>query len=306
MSTQPQSQSSAWTTHRLLTWTTDHLGERGVDEPRLAAEVLLAHAMKLRRIDLYVKFETVPTADEVDQFRTWVKRAAGHEPIAYLVGEKEFFSLAMTVSPDVLIPRPETETLVEFVIDHCTHQDISAPKLLDVGTGSGCIAIALLVHLPQATAVVTDISAQALVIAQQNAVRHGVEDRMSFVEADGLELPKLMVPDEGFDVIVSNPPYVPVEDYQSLDSCVKDYEPRHALTDENNGLSFYAHLANGAPTALAPGGWLVVEIGDAQRSAVTMTMLDAGHWTYRKCVRDQVGGVERVLAFELLDGQHSS
>lgn len=283
-----------------------HLDQRGVDEPRLAAEVLLASAMKCRRIDLYVKFETVPEKEEVDQFRGWVKRAAGHEPIAYLVGEKEFFSLAFIVSPDVLIPRPETESLVELVIDHCTKQAIDVPKLLDVGTGSGCITVALLAQLPAAIAIATDISPSALAIAQQNAVRHKVVDRMTCVEADGLDLPKDIVPDGGFDVIVSNPPYVPADDFQTLDACVKDYEPRQALTDENDGLSHYTRLAKDAPSLLVPGGWLVVEIGAGQQSAVTETMLGTGLWTHRKTVRDQVGGLERVLAFELSNGQQSS
>ncbi|MBN4058935.1 peptide chain release factor N(5)-glutamine methyltransferase [bacterium AH-315-J04] len=299
MNAQPQSQQSAWTVSRLLTWTMEHLAQRDVDEPRLAAEVLLAHAMKCRRIDLYVKFETVPEKDEMDQFRGWVKRAAGHEPIAYLVGEKEFFSLAFHVSSDVLIPRPETESLVELVIDHCTNKAIESPKLLDVGTGSGCITVALLTQLPKALAVASDISPEALAIAQQNATRHKVDDRTTFVEADGLDLPKSIVPDEGFDVIVSNPPYVSADDFQTLDSCVKDYEPRQALTDENDGLSYYTLLANDAPSMMAKGGWLVVEIGDGQREAATEAMLGTGNWHYKKTVRDQVGGVERVLAFEL-------
>jgi len=306
MSTQPQSQESAWTVSRLLTWTMAHLDQRDVAEPRLAAEVLLAHAMKCRRIDLYVKFETVPEKEVVDQFRGWVKRAAGHEPVAYLVGEKEFFSLAFAVSPDVLIPRPETESLVELVIDHCANQAIEAPKFLDVGTGSGCISIALLTQLPCALAVATDISAKALAMAEQNAARHDVAERMTCVEADCLDLPKEIVPDEGFDVILSNPPYVPAEDYQTLDSCVKDFEPRVALTDENDGLSHYARLGRDAPAALVGGGWLVVEVGAGQHVEVADTVLSTGCWTHRRTVRDQIGGLERVLAFELLDGQHSS
>ncbi len=189
MSTQPDTNDTEWTIGRLLRWTADFLGQRGVEDARLASEVLLAHAAECRRIDLYTRFDEVLNGARLDQFRGWVKRAAAREPIAYLVGEKEFFSLTFRVTPAVLIPRPETETLVETVLDHCTKAGLTKPRLLDLGTGSGCIAIALLVQLEGATAVATDISPAAITLAKANAERHGVSDRFTAVEADRLGLP---------------------------------------------------------------------------------------------------------------------
>ena len=187
-----------WTIGRLINWTSDYLSGQGVDEARLACEILLSQAIGCRRIDLYSRFEDEPTSEAMDRFRDWVKRAASQEPIAYLVGEKEFFSLALTVTRDVLVPRPETETLVEWVLDDCRTLGNASSNVLDVGTGSGCIAVAVLVNLPGARVVGCDISPSALQVATQNADRHGVNVRFTPVEADCLQLPSDVVPENGF------------------------------------------------------------------------------------------------------------
>lgn len=288
---------SDWTIGRLLSWTSEYLTRNGVEDARLASEVLLAHATQRRRIDLYAHFDDVPGTEQVARFRALVKDAAAHRPIAYLVGEKEFFSLAFTVTPDVLIPRPETETLVEVVVDHAQRAGWSAPRVLDVGTGSGCIAIAILKQLAGATAVATDVSAAALEVARGNAVRHGVTARLTVVEADRLTLPQGMVPAEGFDVIVSNPPYIAREAVDRLYAPGREYEPRIALTDDGDGLSFYRSMTTDAPALLARSGVVVVEVADNQAPAVVETMGKTGVFVPRGAWKDRVVGQDRVLMF---------
>ncbi len=297
MSTQPATGGTEWTISRLLTWTSEYLARHGIDDPRLASEVLLAHTAGWRRIDLYARFDDVLDAKTIERFRGLVRRAAAHEPVAYLVGEKEFFSLPFKVTPDVLIPRPETETLVEVAIDHCTKAGLTHPRVLDVGTGSGCIAVAVLVQLHGARAVGTDVSPAALDLARRNAERHGVLDRLTLIEADQLALPDRAVPAGGFDVLISNPPYVAADAMQTLDQPVRDYEPPLALTDGTNGLSFYRSIATEAPRLLAPDGVVILEVGDGQAQAVLCTFEEIGGFSHRATVKDRVVGHDRVLMF---------
>ena len=247
-----------WTVGRLLGWTTDWLATKGSDSPRLDAEVLLAHVRGCQRILLYTAFDT-PVADaERARFRELVKRRAEGEPVAYLVGSREFFSLPFTVSPAVLVPRPETEGLVVRVIDLC--RTAAAPRIIDVGTGSGAIAVALARHLPRAAFTATDVSADALAVARGNAARHGVAERIAFVSCDLLDEPAAAGP---WDVIVSNPPYVRADEFAALPRDVRDHEPRGALVAGPRGVELVERLASAAATRLVPGGWLVVEIGPA-------------------------------------------
>lgn len=296
MSAEPRIDDAAWTVGRLLSWTAEYLHGRDVEEARLATEVLLAHALDCRRIDLYARFDHVPEPDAVKTFRALVQRAAGHEPIAYLVQEKEFYSLALKVTSDVLIPRPETEALVELVIDHCRTSGLPRAILLDIGTGSGCISIAVLRGLPEARAVGTDISAAALELARTNARSHEVANRMELVEADRLSIPQEVIPSGGFDVICSNPPYVPEADMGGLRACVRDHEPQNALTDGQDGLSFYRAIAEADGRLLAPEGRVFVEIGDGQASSVTEIFRDGG-FERLSITKDRVTGLERVLVF---------
>lgn len=299
MSGQLDTNESEWTIGRLLSWTSDYFCEHDIEDARLSAEVLLAHAADCRRIDLYTRFDTVLDGERLGRFREWVKRAASHEPIAYLVGEKEFFSLPFHVTPDVLIPRAETETVVEAVVDHCAREGLTKPRILDVGTGSGCIAVALLVQLPDATGVATDCSTAALDVAKGNARRYGVLDRLTLAEADRLAIHADVVPAGGFDVLVSNPPYVARDAMEGLDAVVRDFEPHEALTDGADGLSFYRSIATDAARLLAPGGVVVVEVDDGRAQAVIETAVSGGVLVHRETCRDRVAGGERVVMFSL-------
>ncbi len=283
-----------WTFSKLLSWTAQHLASRGVDEPRLAAEVLLAHANSCQRIDLYARFDKVPEEEELVRFRECVKRAGDHEPIAYLVGQKEFFSLSFRVTRDVLIPRPETETLVACVLDYCKNS-IQSPRILDVGTGSGCIAIAIQKHLADAQVFGSDCSTAALTVAGENAEKHGIAQSLTLCEADCLSLPSDIA--LGFDVIVSNPPYVAKSEFGELNPAVREFEPRIALTDEDDGVSFYRRIATESPDVLAPNGAVFVEIGAGQKESVVESFEGTRMFDHSGTWQDSVVGLDRVLMF---------
>ncbi len=297
MTAEPANRSREWTLGQLLEWTRDYLARNGVSDPRLSAEVLLAHAAECRRIDLYTRFERILNGPRIDQFREWVRRAGRHEPIAYLVGEKEFFSLLFHVSREVLIPRPETEVLVECALKRCREIVEAHPTILDVGTGTGCIPISVLTHAADARVVASDISAAALELARTNMIRHGVADRMTLVVADRLDIPSEVVPARGFDLIVSNPPYVPAADYQKLAETVRHFEPPSSITDGDDGLSFYRSLVQSAGPLLADNGIVLVEIADGAADSVLKTFAQTGEWEHRETVKDRTVGQARVLTF---------
>lgn len=297
MTSQSAVNDTAWTLGRLLNWTADYFARHELDEPRLSAEVLLAHAVQCNRISLYTRFGEVLDAERLAAFRLLVQRAVQQEPIAYLVGEREFLSLPFGVTRAVLIPRPETETLVECVIEHCRRRDGDALRIFELGVGSGCVSIALLVNLPKATVVATDISRDAIEVARTNAQRHKVEERLSLVECDGLAIPAELLPEAGFDVIVSNPPYVTAGEMDTLDRTVREYEPRAALCDEEDGMRFYRLLRDGAESMLAMNGIVAVEVGDGRADAVHETMTASGMLAHSSTHCDRVTGRERVLVF---------
>ena len=273
-----------WTVGRLLTWTTDWLGTKGAEAPRLDAEVLLAHVRGCPRIALYTAFDT-PVADaERGRFRELVKRRGEGEPVAYLVGSREFFSLPFIVTKDVLIPRPETEGLVVRTIDLL--KDAAAPRIIDVGTGSGAIAVTLAKQLPKARLVATDISPAALAVAKANAERHGVADRIEFVECDLLADPRTAGP---WDVIVSNPPYVREDEYPARPRDVREHEPKSALVAGPTGAEIVARLAAEAAERLAPGGWLLVEIGPSTVAAAEAAIAAQPGLTAGPTLKDMAG-----------------
>lgn len=265
MSEKPSGED-AWTVGRLLGWTTDWLGSRGSESPRLDAEVLLAHVRGCPRILLYTAFDQVVSDQERGRFRELVKRRGGGEPVAYLVGSKEFFSLDFLVSPAVLVPRPETEGLVVRVLDLCKERPANQPlpRIIDVGTGSGAIAVTLAKQLSAAEIVATDISAAALAVALANAARHGVEERVTFAECDLLECPAAAGP---WDIIVSNPPYVREDEFASLPDAVRLHEPRQALVGGETGVEVIRRLVSQGADRLAAGGWLLIEIGPSTAAA---------------------------------------
>lgn len=278
-----------WTVGRLLTWTADWLGTKGSDSPRLDAEVLLAHVRGCPRIMLYTAFDTPVTDADRARFRELVKRRGEGEPVAYLVGSREFFSLAFAVTPAVLVPRPETEGLVVRAIDLC--RDAAAPRIVDVGTGSGAIAVALAKHLPHAGLTATDISAAALAVAGDNARRHGVADRVELFECDLLADPRAGGP---WDVIVSNPPYVRDDEFASLPRDVRLHEPKGALVAGPTGAEVIARLAREAAPRLAPGGWLLVEIGPGVATAAEAAIARTPGLSAEPTLRD-LAGLPRIL-----------
>lgn len=245
-----------WTVGRLLTWTAEWLAGKGSDSPRLDAEVLLAHVRNCQRILLYTAFDEVVADEQRTRFRELVRRRAAGEPVAYLVGNREFFSLPFSVSAAVLVPRPETEGLVVRGIDLA--KAVPAPRIIDVGTGSGAIVVTLAKRLPQASLAATDISAAALDVARANAARHGVAERVTFIECDLLDAPGAAGP---WDLIVSNPPYVREDEFPGLPRDVRDFEPRGALVAGPRGVEIIEQLAVLAGERLAPGGWLLIEAG---------------------------------------------
>jgi release factor glutamine methyltransferase len=293
-------QQTAWTVGRLLDWTSKWFQQKQVEGGRLAAELLLARAMGCRKIELYTRFDAEPTDEQRACFRELVRQAGEHTPIAYLLGKREFFSLEFQVTPAVLIPRPETEALAQRMIELCRQSPERQWKILDVGTGSGCVAVAIAKYAANAMLVASDVSVEALAVAQGNVERHGLADRIRAVAADGLKLPTDTVPDGGFDAIVSNPPYIAEQVYKTLPPNVRDHEPRVALVPEGgDGLAMYRLFASQARSVLAPGGRLLAETGHDQHAAVLEIFNATGGWIYVGSHRDRSDPYERVVEFQL-------
>lgn len=286
-STSNAEQSESWTVGRLLEWTTGWLRGRGSDSPRLEAEVLLAWVLDCQRIELYTRFGEVVAEEPRGTFRELVKRRGQGEPVAYLTGSKEFFSIPFRVTPDVLVPRPETELLVVRGIDLC--RDLAAPRIADVGTGSGAIAVALAKHLPHATVTAIDISPGAVAVAQGNVDANHVADRVRVVEGDLLSpLP----PGEVFDLVVSNPPYIREEEFAGLPRDVRDFEPRGALIAGPRGVEPLERLVAMTTERLVGGGWLLAEIGP---QAASEAVLDAAEHLERQPTLPDDAGIPRVV-----------
>ncbi len=250
-------QAQAWTIGRLLTWTTDFLKQHGADSPRLDAEVLLAQARRCERIELYTAYDQVADPAVRDSFRDLVRRRADGTPVAYLVGQREFFSLAFFVSPAVLIPRPETEFLVTATLDLIKRFGPNQPRVLDVGTGSGAVAVAIAKHATNSSVLATDNSPPALEMARRNVGRHRLDDRIRLQLSDLLEQ---LSGEERFDYIVSNPPYVSEQEFGQLATEVREHEPRSALVAGPLGTEVVDRLVDQASQKLNPRGWLLIEI----------------------------------------------
>jgi release factor glutamine methyltransferase len=274
--------SEVWSVLRLLRWTADFFRQHGVEAHRLDAELLLAHVLACKRVDLYLAFDQPVTAPDRERFRELVRRRAKERvPVAYLTGTREFWSLPLCVTPDVLIPRPDTETLVRACAE------LGPRRAADVGTGTGCVAIALARELPDAALVASDVSQAALEIAARNAAAAGVAERVALVRADLLEGNR-----EPFELIASNPPYVPSAVLARLAPEVQ-HEPRLALDGGADGLDVVRRLIAQAPAHLRAGGHLALEVGDGQADAVAGLARAAGAASIR--VERDLAGVERVL-----------
>ncbi|MEJ5252177.1 MAG: peptide chain release factor N(5)-glutamine methyltransferase [Chthonomonadetes bacterium] len=272
----------------LITQSASLLERAGVDTPRLDAELLLADLLGVGRAHLYAHPEQELDTDVLREFLRRLERRAKREPLAYILGRAEFYGLEFTVTPDVLVPRPETEVLVEAILAR-------APQTVaDIGTGSGCIAVAVAVNLPRAQVWATDISEGALRIARENARRHHVADRVHFLQGD------LLQPLAGLrlDVVASNPPYVAESERLSLQPEVRDWEPPQALFTGADPLQFHRRLAAEAHFHLREGGWLMVEVGMGQAEAVASLLEEAGYRQVR--IQNDLAGIGRVV-----EGQYS-
>ncbi len=275
-------QPAAWTPLALVRWTSEYFARHGVATPRLDAELLLAHVLGGRRIDLYLRFEEAIGEAERARYRELVRqRAEQRVPVAYLTGTREFWSLAFEVSSRTLIPRPDTESLVRAVID------LAPARFADVGTGCGAIAAAVALELPGAAGVATDICPDALAVASRNFERLGVSDRVGLREGAGIAALEGL-----FDVIASNPPYVHSGELAGLPAELQ-HEPRLALDGGDDGMSVSAGLIRQAPGRLRPGGALALEVGRGQAPAVERAMRDAGAAEVR--IHKDLGGIERVV-----------
>lgn len=276
-----------WTIGRLLTWTTGFLKDHGSDSPRLDAEVLLAHALGTQRIMLYTRFDEEPSEAARTQYRGFVKERANGKPVAYLVGKREFYSLDFLVTPDVLIPRPETEFLVVGLLDAAKVQRPTAGgglQIADVGTGSGILAACAALKIPQAQVTAIDVSAAALAVAERNAVAHGVTERIEFVESD---LFAKVPAERKFDFIVSNPPYIKTSEMAELDRDVRDFEPHLALEAGPKGTEVIERLLPQAAERLVPGGQLFLEISPQIHDAVQALLKADPRWEPLPTIDDQ-------------------
>ncbi|MBN2569352.1 MAG: peptide chain release factor N(5)-glutamine methyltransferase [Deltaproteobacteria bacterium] len=263
---------------------------KGFSTPRLDAEVLLAACLKCDRLSLYTRRIDSITDERAEEFDGWITRRSKGEPVAYIVGEKEFWSLDFYVNKNALIPRPDTEVLVEEVIriseEYAEKDNI---KVLDVGTGSGSIGVAIASEYPNMTVVAIDSSLEAVSLARRNALRHNLLDRIFFVCAS------LLKPILGkFDIVVSNPPYISESEYDTLPPEVRNFEPRGALVAGPDGTEFHRDLVTGAQEILNRGGWLVMEVGTGQSKTIENMLREEGAYNQISSRRDYAG-IERVV-----------
>ena len=285
-------QADRWTVQAILDWTTGHLADHGSESPRLDAEILLAQARDCRRIELYTQFDQALTDQQRAVMRDLVKRRAAREPVAYLVGFREFFGADFALTSDTLIPRPDTETLIVELLD-LARQLPTPPAILDLGTGCGCIAITLATQLVSAQVSAVDISPAALEVARANAETHNVADRIAFFAGD---LYEPIPPDRKFQFIASNPPYVTTAELDQLAPDIRDHEPRTALDGGADGLDVIRRLVAGAPDHLAPGGSLLCEISPEQADEVGRLVAEQTAFGSPRTVTDLSGQARVVVA----------
>jgi release factor glutamine methyltransferase len=284
---------SQWTIIKLIRWATTYLKSYDIDSPRATGEILLAHALQCNRIDLYLKYDQPLVADELQKFKILIKRRIKREPVAYILGVKEFWSLDLKVNSDVLIPRPETECLVEAALDLLSGRSAYPPqRILDLGTGSGAIVVALASQQPRHIYLASDRFRPAVELACRNAGRHNLCQKIHFFVADWLSALKQSRP--GFDMIASNPPYIPSGVIGGLQPEIHRFEPMAALNGDGDGLGCYRNIIGTAHNYLNPDGVLLLEIGHDQREDIRQIADDCGHYTDFKCSKDY-SGCDRVV-----------
>lgn len=284
--------TKVWTTLDVLRWTIDYFKSKGIPSPRVEAEVIIAYALGIKRIDLYLQHDKPLSPEELGRCRHFIKRKIGREPSQYITGQREFWSLDFYVSPDVLIPRPETEVLVETAITYIRENFYKS--IIDIGTGSGVIAISLTHEIDNIEIVATDISINAILVAKKNAAKHSLSHRIEFVVSD---LFKGISRAKQFDLIVSNPPYVAIDDYEKLEPEIRLYEPPEALIGGEDGLDIVRNLISEGVEHLRSGGTMLIEIGQGQREKVERFVSNLENIKQIKVVKDY-SGIDRVVCIE--------
>lgn len=276
-----------WTIGRILKWTEQYFKQKNIESPRLDAEVLLSHILGRERIYLYVHFDEPLEPTELARYREAIKQRVQRVPVAYIIGEKEFMGLTFRVTADTLVPRPDTEILVQAAVERLRAHG-EAPRFADIGTGSGAICLSVLHFLPKAQADTVDLSPAARAVAEENAAALEVADRITFHTGD------LLAPLAGqcYDAILSNPPYIPDGDIAALAPEVRLKEPHTALAGGKDGLDFYRRLTADAPALLEDGGFLAVEVGIHQ--AAPVAALAAPSFSRTEILKDYAG-IERVV-----------
>jgi len=285
----------AWTVLELLNWTSEHFRKAGVENPRLNAEVLLGHVLGLERIMLYARFDQQVFEAEKDRFRELVRRRAAREPLQYLVGSCEFYGRQFELTPAVMVPRQETDLLVDKCLEKIGNAESWAA---DVCTGSGVVAVTLAAERPSLRVVAADSSPEAVEVAARNARKHGVADRVLPAVGNLTEPVQGRLPAgrKGVDLLTSNPPYVPTAVIEELEPEVRDYEPRAALDGGPDGLDVVRRLVPEAAGILAPGGWLVMELGEGQADAVRKLVRQTGTLAVETIeTATDSGGCERIF-----------
>lgn len=271
---------------------TGYLKNKGVESPRVNAELLLSHILKCKRLNLYLSFDRPLSEDEIYEYRELLKRRGKNEPLQYIVGNVDFYGINLEVNSNVLIPRPETEILVETIIEELKEKE--NPLVLDIGTGSGNIVIALAANLVNAELTAIDISEEALNLAKKNAELNNVNDKIKFQKVDFLNDDVI---NNKFDVIVSNPPYISIEEFHDLRPELNKFEPRFALTDESDGLIFYKAISRKSKNLLRQKGKLYFELGIGKSAEVEKIMSDDGYNNI--LIKKDYSNIERVIFGEL-------
>lgn len=310
----PAQPQKVWTIGSILQWTTRFFTQKGIESPRIDAEVLLGHVLKKERIYLYVHFEEPLQPEELAAYRAVIKKRVQRVPVAYIIGKREFMGLTFKVTEDTLVPRPDTEILVQAAVERLkrlsgienksaseetegeeTPEAASGPRPLrfaDIGTGTGAICLSVLKYVPNAMADTVDISEAARKVAEENAAALELTDRITFYTGDLLA--PLAERNERYDAILSNPPYIPDTDIETLAPEVRCKEPRTALAGGPDGLAFYRRLVAESPALLTDGGFLAVEVGIHQAKVVAKMVTKSGSFVRTEILKDY-GGIERVV-----------
>ena len=280
----------SWTIQKIAAWAADDFKKRGLESPRLEAEILLASVLKVDRVRLIIDGQRPLTEQELGAYREVIRRRRSGEPVAYILGKREFFGREFFVDQRVLIPRPDTEVLLETALEKTAHRHLSG-RALDLCTGSGCVALSFALQRRTWQVTGTDLSQDALEVAQKNAIRLGALWGVRFVPGD---LFAALRPGEKFELITANPPYIPNAEIEQLEVGVRDFEPQSALAGGSSGLDFYERICAEARQFLVPGGVLAFEVGAGQAPDVEKLLVGAGFERQER--RRDLGGHERVVA----------